>query len=84
MTWVYVCVAIVCVPAVFLWLTALSGTRFYEVSMSRKDIKTIKWFIHLALVTLFIGLSFMVYKGNEYVQKMESEQKTEEVQTGQP
>lgn len=82
MIWFNVIFISMIVCTCFLWATALSGSKFYELTMSRKDIKSIKWFIHLAFLVIIFGYSYFFYKGYDDVQKMESQQKIEEVQAG--
>lgn len=84
MNWVYVCYGLIAVGAIFLWMTALSGTKFYETEMSKKDINGIKLFIHLAFIALFCALSYIVYVGEYYVEEVESQPQTGQIQTGSP
>ena len=80
----YVYFSVVCVLITFLWLTAISGTRFYEVSMSRRDIKTIKVLIHISSIILLLLVSYQIFVSKNYVEKMESKSQTIEVQAEPP
>jgi hypothetical protein len=64
----------------FLWATAISGIKFYQLDIGRKDVKSIKVLIHIAMLAAIACFVFLCFEKDLNVKEVESGQKTEEIQ----
>lgn len=83
----YVLFILLCVAIAFLYITALSGIKFYETRLQREDVKNIKWSIHVAMLVVAVCLGTLFYKGNlndTSNQEVVSSEKIEKVETKKP
>jgi hypothetical protein len=63
--WEMVCYGLIGLSVLFLWITAISGTRYYEISMQLRDIKFLKFLIHISILTTIAALAYLIMTGNQ-------------------
>jgi len=71
----------------FLYLTAISGVKFYETRLQRDDVKNVKIVIHICGLIATGILSFVLYKGYLNVSNDKATphiEKTEKVEEAKP
>jgi len=65
--WDIVCYSVIIICTFFMWLTALSGTRYYEINMQLRDIGLIKLLIHLSALLTISAIAYIISTGSTNV-----------------
>jgi len=62
--WEIICYNVVGISILFLWITSLSGTKYYEISTQLRDIKFLKSLIHIITLSSIMALAYIIWMSN--------------------